>query len=317
MKIKKPKIVVIGGGTGLSILLSGIKEINNIELSAIVTVFDNGSSTGVLRREFSIPAVGDIRQVISALSTNKNILSSLMTYRFKNKNSNLDNHSLGNLIITALIDIQQDFKSGIEALSTALNIVGKIIPVTDKPIHINAKTINDKIIYGESNIGNSKEPLKTIFYSADVKANPDAILAINEADYIIYGIGSLYTSIIPNIALKDIKEVLRITKAKQVYVCNIMQEKGETLNYDAQDHIDAIESHLDKKVIDVIIANSTFIPDRIIKKYEVMQQKIVPITLRNRKIRVMREKLIKITKDDVIRHDPLLIKKTFEKLIFN
>ncbi len=319
MENKKPKVVVIGGGTGLSILLSGIKEIKNIELSAIVTVFDNGSSTGALRREFQIPAVGDIRQVITALSNNKNqnILNSLMAYRFKNKNSVLDNHSLGNLIITALIDIQQDFKNGIESLSTALNIVGKIIPVTDKSIDINAVTINNKIISGESNIGNSKEPLKKIFYSDDAKANPDAIMAINEADYIIYGIGSLYTSIISNIALKDIKEVLRSTKATQVYVCNIMQQKGETLNYNTQDHIDAIELHLNKKVIDVAITNSTIIPDDIIKNYQSMNQKIVPIKFNNHKIRIMNEPLIKITEDRVIRHNPKLIKKTFEKLIFN
>ncbi len=313
------KIVVIGGGTGLSTLLSGIKNIHDIELSAIVTVFDNGSSTGVLRREFKIPAVGDIRQVITALSTNENhhILNSLMAYRFQNKNSNLDNHSLGNLIIAALIDIQKDFKKGIESLSTALNIVGKIIPITDESININAVTVNNKIISGESNIGNSREQLKKIFYSDKVKANPDAIMAINEADYIIYGIGSLYTSIIANIALDDIQEVLRSTKAKHVYVCNIMQQRGETIGYDTQDHIDAIEEHLGKKIIDIAITNSTIITAEVVKKYALQNQKIVPVKFRNSKIKIMQEPLIKIMDDNTIRHDPLLIEQTFKKLIFN
>ncbi len=314
--ISKPNVVVIGGGTGLSTLLSGLKDIKNINLSAIVTVFDDGSSTGVLRKDFKIPAVGDLRQVINALSnsSNKSILNDLMRYRFQNKDSLLDNHSLGNLIMTALIDIQGDFKAGIEAISQALNITGKIIPVTDKSINIKALTINNNIIHGESNIGKSPERLKKIFHSKLINANPDAILAINDADYIVYGIGSLYTSIISNIALPDIREVLRSTKAKHIYLCNIMQQPGETIGYDSQDHVDAIEEHLGKNVIDLVVTNSFSIPEEIYQKYVDSNQRIVPINFTNKKIKIIRAPLIEITEDKTIRHNTNLIKKAFSKI---
>ncbi len=266
------KVVVIGGGTGLSSLIKGLKNVPSIsKLSAIVTVSDNGGSTKELRNAFNIPAVGDIRQVVVALSENESTIEEVFKYRFGDKIPSLNNHSLGNLIITALIDMEDDFYKGIQKLNDIFELKGKLIPITNcSNIELCCEYEDNSIARGETSIPNKNKKIKKIFYenTENIIPNPKAIESIKEADYIIFGIGSLYTSIISNLVVPGVKEAIsKNTKAKKIYFGNIMTEPGETDNYSMYDHVTTIENHIGKNEIDYLIYNSSKINDDVLKRY--------------------------------------------------
>lgn len=266
------KVVVIGGGTGLSALIRGLKNVPSIsELNAIVTVSDNGGSTKELREAFDIPAIGDIRQVVVALSKNESTIEEIFKYRFKNEIPSLNNHSLGNLIITALIDLEKDFYKGIEKLNDIFELKGNLIPISNcSNIELCCEYEDNTISKGETSIPNKDKKIKKIFYeNLDlIKPNPKAIESIKEADYIIFGIGSLYTSIISNLVVPGVKEAIcKNTKAKKIYFGNIMTEPGETDNYSMYDHVTSIEKHIGKNEIDYLIYNTSKIDDNVLKRY--------------------------------------------------
>ena len=264
-------IVVIGGGTGVAAILRGIKNIEGFHISAIITVADDGGSTGRLRARYNIPAVGDIRNVLTALAESESLLSNLMDYRFGGDSSISDDiagHSLGNLILVALMQSSGNIMEAIGQVGSVLRIRGEIIPSTTEVVDLFAEMKDGTIVRGEDSIPSFKNVIKRVFYDREVLATKEAVNALTEADYIVLGIGSLYTSVIPNLIVKGISEAINNNKkAKVIYLCNIMTEPGETDNYDVDDHIRAIEDHMKGK-IDTVIYPSNTIPEYIINKYK-------------------------------------------------
>ncbi len=276
------KVVAIGGGTGLSSLLRGIKHLvpeTITDLTAIVTVADNGGSSGRLREEMGIPAPGDIRNCIVALAEDEDILAKVFQYRFSN-GEGLKGHSFGNLFLTVLTKVKGDFLDAIEITSKILNIKGKIIPSTDEMVDIVAEFSDGKIIKGETQITEYgkqlKGKIKRIWMEpGDVVAPEEAVKKLLEADFIILGPGSLYTSIIPNLLVKDIREALLKSKAYKIYIGNVMTQYGETDGYTASDHIKALHETVGQKFINAAIINTTIPPDEVLRRY--MKENAEPV----------------------------------------
>ena len=305
MKMNK-KVVVLGGGTGLSTLLRGLKQFP-IDITAIVAVSDDGRSTGKLRQEFNVPAVGDIRQVIVALSETEPLVQELLNYRFKTT-SDLNGHALGNLLLTALNNIAGNMSSGIESLGKVLNLKGKVLPLTEDNVILMAKMDDNKTIEGEHNITEYKGNIKEIFYKNKPTINDDVIREIKEADLIILSMGSLYTSLLPNLICKEIKKAIDESNAEVMYICNIMTQPGETDNYKASDHIKTVNSYLGKKKIDIVLVNTGDITRQMKEKYASLEQKD-PVVFDKKNIKDMN---IKIINDDFVtiidgalRHDTI------------
>ena len=295
------KIVVLGGGTGLSVLLRGLKQFP-LDITAIVTVADDGASSGKLREEFDIFAVGDLRNVLVSLSEVEPLIEDLLQYRF-NTDSSLNNHPMGNLLLTALYNITGNLTESLRSLSKVFNIKGTILPFTeDNPVLV-AHTKDGNIIEGESNITKAGKEIDFIEYKEKVKPTKEVINAINEADLIIFGIGSLYTSIIPNLLCKDVIKAIDESNAKIIYVCNVVTQPGETDNFKASDHVKLLNKYLGKRKVDTIITNSEEIDPDIVKIYETQEQKdLVVVDTKNIKIEHVNKPLIKI-ENNIIRHD--------------
>lgn len=265
------KIVILGGGTGLSTLLRGLKQFP-LDISAVVSVCDDGKSTGRLREEFNTFAVGDIRRVITSLSETEPLFEELLNYRFETT-SDLNGHTVGNLLLTALSNITGNMQEGIETIGKVLKLKGKVLPFTlDSPTLI-GKMKDGSIIKGEHNITKSKEQIESVYYENEVKVNKSVINAIKEADLIILSMGSLYTSIIPNLLSKELIKTIDKNKAKIMYVSNMMTQPGETDDYKVSDHIKTLNKYLGKKKIEVIIVNNGKIPKKVLKKYATEEQK--------------------------------------------
>lgn len=265
------KVVVLGGGTGQSTLLRGLK-LFPIDISAVVSVCDDGRSTGRLREEFNTFAVGDIRQVIAALSETEPLFEKLLNYRFETT-SDLNGHAVGNLLLTALCNITGNTQEGIETLGKVLKIKGKVLPFTLESPTLIGKMDDGSIMHGEHNITQSTQKIEEVYYETDVKVNPNILKAIHEADLIILSMGSLYTSIIPVLLSKELLNFIDKSKAKIMYISNMMTQPGETDDYKVSDHVNTLNKYLGKKKIDIVIANNGEIPKHILKKYETEEQK--------------------------------------------
>lgn len=253
--VKERRVVVIGGGTGMPVLLRGLKDLP-IHLSALVTVSDDGGSTGRLRSEIKIPAPGDIRNVIAALSDAEPMLLRLFQHRFTEGNG-LSGHSLGNLLLVALTKITGDFYTGIQEISRVLNVKGQIYPISNENLSLHAKMMDGSIVSGESNIPRHPSPIKSVYLSPQpVKPLPHALRALEKADLVVISPGSLYTSILPNLIIPQVAETIKKSRAKVVYVCNVMTQIGETTNYTASDHVQAIIDHIGPNIIDSIIVHN-------------------------------------------------------------
>ena len=305
-------VVVIGGGHGLSTILKGIKKINDIDISAIVTVADDGGSTGRIRERYTIPAMGDIRTVMLALSDAEPLTHDLMNYRFAGEDDNdISGHSLGNLILTALTNMSGSFDQAIKTASKYLKVRGKIIPSTLQSVTLSAKMEYGSIVEGEKNIPSDKQYIESVFYQTDVKANEEAIKAIESADLIIYGIGSLYTSILPNTIIKGISEALNNSKAKKVYFANCMTQVNETYNYDLKDHLDAFKKH--NTPVDIIVKHNNEIPQEIMNRY-LLRDAIEVLDNGNCDVQVLAYDLLDFDKG-LVRHNPEKIMKIVEELL--
>ena len=265
------KVVVLGGGTGASTLLRGLKEFP-IDLTAIISVCDDGKSTGVLREEFNIPAVGDIRRVLAALSETEPLVMELFNYRF-NTTSDLDGHTIGNLLLTASSEITGNLSDGIEALSKVFNLRGKVVPLTEDNVVLVGEMGDGSIIEGEHNITMYKSNIKRVFYKEEPVPTKEAVKAIEEADLIILSMGSLFTSIIPNLICDEIKEAIDRSHAKVMYACNMVTQPGETDGFKVSDHVKLLNQYLGKHKLDVVVANSGQIDDDMAKRYESLEQK--------------------------------------------
>lgn len=297
------KVVVLGGGTGLSVLLSGLK-LFPIDITAVVSVADDGSSTGRLREEFNIPAVGDLRNVLVSLSEVDPLMEQLLQYRFKT-NSDLDGHAIGNLLLAALFNITGNLTESMSAISQIFNIKGKVLPFTEDNAVLVAHTKDGEVIEGESNITKAFKQIDYIEYKDEVRATKKVIKSLKNADLIIIGIGSLYTSVIPNLLDKRVVKVLKESEAKKMYVCNIMTEHGETDGYSVSDCIKEINKYAGENFIDVVVANNGKISDDILDLYKAECSEAINLDrdeLDKMGINVIEDNLVKIVNNQV-RHD--------------
>ncbi len=263
------KIAAIGGGTGLSTMLRGLK-LYTPNISAIVTVADDGGSSGVLRTDYGMLPPGDVRNCVSALADVDPIAGELLNYRFQE--GNLKGHSLGNLILAALNEMSGNFEEAVEKFNRLMGVVGTVYPVTNENVTLHAELRDGSIIDGESHIGQHRigknKGISSVFLSPEKpKAVEQAIDAILDADVVVLGPGSLYTSIIPNLLVEGIPEAIRESKAVKIYVCNIMTQPGETEGYKASQHLEALEKHSYKGIADAMIVNNAPIPETLRLKY--------------------------------------------------
>ena len=300
----KIKVVTIGGGTGLSVLLRGLKKYP-LEITAVVTVADDGGSSGKIRSDMNIPSPGDIRNVIAALSDVEPYLEKMFQYRFDS--GEVKGHPVGNLMIAAMTDIHGDFSTAVKVMSRILNVRGTVLPTTNDIATLNAVLSDGEIIRGESSITKAGGVIDHVYITPSrVKPNEDVLKAMEEADYIIMGPGSLYTSIIPNLVISKVSEKIRESNAKKIYVCNVMTQHGETDNYTVSDHIVAINKHVEANIFDLVIANSREFDDSILSKYH--KEKQEPVKIDQEKIKELGIKLIKnndvgIVDNNTIRHN--------------
>ncbi len=322
---KGPKIVVIGGGTGLATMLRGLKKHTN-NITAIVTVADDGGGSGVLREDLGILPPGDIRNCILALADTEPLMEELLQYRFKD--GRLKDQSFGNLFLAAMDGISNNFEEAVQKMSSVLAVTGRVVPVTLDNMILKAKLQNGKIIDGESNIPKYalqyNSPIDEVFIEPkDAKAVKEALTAINCADAVILGPGSLYTSIIPNILIGDVRDALCKTKALRIYVSNIMTQPGETDNFNVCDHVKAIQKHAGCRVVDYVLVNTGKISNDLEEKYQQDNSSMVNINekqIAKLGIGVIRSDFVKIQKG-YVRHDAdklaaIILETIMEKKLF-
>lgn len=296
-------VVVLGGGTGQSVLLSGLKKFP-VNITAVVSVADDGRNTGKLREQFNIPAMGDVRRVLIALSETEDFVAELFSYRFKG-DCDLGGNNVGNLLLTAMSDICGNLSSGVKEISKILNLKGEVLPLTDDNVILMGEMNDGSIIEGEHNITLSPKKIKHVFYKEEPTINEEVIKKIKNSDAIILSMGSVYTSIIPNLLCKEVIDAIDSSNAKIIYVCNVMTQPGETDDFKVSDHIKLLNSYLGKRKIDTIITNSEEISVETQKIYETTEQKdLVIIDDENIEIENISKPLIKV-ENNVIRHDNL------------
>ena len=302
----RKKVVVLGGGTGMSSLLKGLKEFP-IDITAVVSVCDDGRSTGRLREEFHVPAMGDIRQVLVSLSETEPLVEQLLNYRFKTT-SDLNGHPVGNLLLTAMSNMTGNMSTGVEALGKVLNLKGKIFPLSDDEVTLVAKMSDGKIIEGEHNITEYGSKIKEVYYKKDPKLNEDVEHAIKSADLVLLSMGSIYTSIIPNLLCTKVIKLLEETKVPIMYTCNIMTQPGETDDLKVSEHLDIINHYLGKRKVDVVIVNNGKIEEKMRKKYETLEQKD-PVILDKENIKnaeIIANNYVTV-ENNYLRHDTILL----------
>ncbi|MDD2238846.1 MAG: YvcK family protein [Bacilli bacterium] len=300
-------IVVFGGGTGMSQILKGLK-LFPLNVTAVVCVSDNGRSTGVLRQIYDIPAVGDISKVLLNIGNLDNDLKQLLNYRIKvSNNLNEFNHSIKNLLLTALIDIKGNLSDAVVEFCKIFNIEGSVLPLTEDNVNLIAKTTEGKIIVGEDEITEAKKTIESIWYDKEFKVNDKVIEAINSAECIIFAPGSLYTSILPHLMAPEIVNAINNSEAKKLYICNLITQPGETIGFSVSDHLKIFNKYLSNS-IDTVIANKAKISKKVSNKYQTREQKY-PVVYDENKINEMGIKIISdklyTIEDNTIRHDYL------------
>ncbi|WP_461205912.1 gluconeogenesis factor YvcK family protein [Clostridium sp. DL1XJH146] len=274
---KGPKIVAIGGGTGLSTILRGIKEYTS-NITAIVTMGDDGGGSGMLRQDLKMLPPGDIRNCIVALAETEPVMKELLQYRFKD--GKLKDQSFGNLFLAAMDGISDNFQEAVQKMSSVLAVTGKVLPVTLEDMILKAELENGNIIIGESMIPKEvikqKSKIKKLYIEPkEAKALEEAIQAILEADAIILGPGSLFTSLIPNLLVKDILESVSICKGVKIYISNVMTQPGETDDYTLEDHLRALYNHANSNIIDYVLVNTNQVGQDIRNKYS--KERAIPV----------------------------------------
>ncbi len=311
--VRGPRIVVVGGGTGLSVLLRGIKKYTS-NITAIVSVADDGGSSGRLRDDLGILPPGDIRNCLVALADKESLMEDLLQYRFAA--GNLAGHSVGNLIIAAMNDLAGGFHQAIRGMSKVLAVRGRVLPSTLQNVSLGAEYADGALVFGESNIPRHGKPIKRVFLEpGDCPPLPESLQAIAEADAVVLGPGSLYTSILPNLKVSGLAESIAGTGAVRIYICNIMTQPGETDGYTAGDHVRAILSHAGR-IVDYVAVNRGDIPRELTDRYR--REGAFPVVADVREIE--KEGLVVVAEQllaggDVVRHDPDRLARLIFKLI--
>ncbi len=300
------KIVIFGGGSGLSQLLKGLK-LFPLEITAVVSVADNGTSSGRLRKEMNIPAVGDISKVLLSMANCNSKIITLMNYRFT-KSCTIGNHSIKNLLLTALLDLNESFDKAVPIFCELLDIEGNILPLTEDSVNLVGITKNNKKIIGENEITKSKEIIMDIQYDKKFKVNPKVYQAIDNADLIIFASGSLFTSIMPHLVDKKLNKYIAQAEAKKLYVCNLFTQPGETDGFKVSDHIKILEKKIGEPCIDVVVANERQTNENLYQKYLTEEQKEF-VLLDKSELKHMNKKVIDdellIIENELYRHDSL------------
>ncbi len=311
-----PAITVVGGGTGLSTLLRGMKYITN-NCTAVVTSADDGGSSGRLRKELGIIPPGDLRNCLTALADREPLMERLMQYRFKG-DSPLAGHCFGNLFIAAMAEAEGGMEEGLNATSQILKVRGRVIPSTLEDIQLQAEMSDGTIIAGESQIPKARKRIRKMHMSpADAPAAKGAVEAILESDVLVFGPGSLYTSVVPNLLVEEIREAILKSEAVKVYVCNVMTQPGETDGYGALKHVKALIDHVGKQFLDYVIVNDEKITAEQLKQY--YAEGSMPVTPDVEKIRKLGITVVPaslISKNDLVRHDPRKLARTLIMLIY-
>lgn len=312
-----PRIVVIGGGTGLSVMLRGLK-MKPLDITAIVTVADDGGSSGILREELQMPPPGDIRSVLTALANTEPLLHEMLQYRFKN-GAGLAGHSLGNLILAAMTDITGDFVTGITELSRVLAVRGRVLPAAHQAILLKAEMADGSIVVGESSIPKAGLAIRRVFIEPEqVEPLPEAVEAIQEADAILIGPGSLYTSIIPNLIVPKLAEAIVSSHAVKLFICNVMTQPGETDGYSVGDHLDAIHAHIGHHLFDYVIVNDGEIPPQVQSLYAEQGANAVHLDLEEvtrRGYKVIADRLVLFR--TYLRHDAAKLSEHIYQIVEN
>jgi len=319
--IKGPKIVAIGGGTGLSTMLRGLKQYSS-NITAVVTVADDGGGSGMLRQDLGMLPPGDIRNCILALADTEPIMEKLLQYRFED--GMLKGQSFGNLFLAAMDGISCSFEEAVRKMSDVLAVTGKVLPVTLDDIKLNAELEDGFVICGESNINkhdtfHSGKITRVFLETGEAKALTEVLDDIIEADMILLGPGSLYTSIIPNLLISGVCEALKKSKALKVYVCNVMTQPNETEEYTAMDHIHAIEKHSYKGILDYCIVNTSDIESELKEKYKTEGAELVKSVgeqLLKEGIKVIEGELVSI-KNNFVRHNSKKLAEIIIELVAN
>lgn len=309
---KKKRIVVIGGGTGVFTALTGLRKYP-VDLAAIVTMADDGGSTGMLREDFGILPPGDVRRALIALSkTEDKMLSSLFTYRFE-EGAGLNGHSFGNLMLAALERLTGSFEGAIGAASRILGVDGEVLPVTLDPVRLRAELENGQVVRGEANIDIPKHDgrirIKKLWLEPSAKINPAAKRAIMDADLVVIGPGDLYTSLLPNIVVSGMKEALKKTKASVVYVTNLMTKFGETNDFQAADFLKVMQAYLGPDVLDYVVANDQKPTPARLKPYVKEKASFVELERKDFPKKPILVSASLIRKKGFLRHDPELLAK--------
>jgi len=310
-----PKLVVIGGGTGLSTLLHGLKQYTT-NITAIVTVADDGGSSGRLREQFDMLPPGDIRNCLVALADTEPLMQRLFQYRFA-EDSALQGHNFGNLFITAMTKITGDFERAVQASSKVLAIRGRVVPSTNTKVRLAAEHEDGSVTQGETNISRASTPIRRIYLEpTGCQPTTGAIEAIQEANAIVFGPGSLYTSIIPNLLVDRMVDAIVQSKALKVYVCNVMTQSRETSGYKASDHLQALVRHTNPGIVQVCIVNTEPVPSHLLERYR--QEEAFPVEPDVERIRALGYQVVAenvMNTENYVRHDADRVAKLIVQML--
>lgn len=301
-------VIVFGGGSGLSCLLSGLK-LFPLEVTTVIAVSDDGSSTGVLKKEFDIPAVGDIGKVLLSMANVDEDLVKLLGYRFQNEGSTLYNHPIRNILLTALIDLKGSLTEATKYMCSMLKIKGEVLPLTEERAELVGRNeANGEEFFGEMSVSQNIKNISTLSYDRDIHVGNRVKKAIAKADLIIMSPGSLYTSILPHLIAKDIVKAIQKTDAPIMYVSNLVTQPGETDGYNVSDHLKVLNSYLGKRKIDVVVANNGTIDPKVAQRYLKTENKTL-VELDRENVEALDARIIEgdifCIEDDRIRHKAL------------
>jgi uncharacterized cofD-like protein len=309
-----PRIVVIGGGTGLSVLLRGLKQYTS-NITAVVTVSDDGGSSGKLRGDMGILPPGDIRNCVLALADTEPLLEKLFQYRFRE--GELQGHSFGNLLIAAMTSITGDFQKAIKEFSKVLAVRGRVLPVTTTNVSIRAELESGEVVEGESILASHLGPVKKVMLQpSDALALPEVLQAIMDADAVVLGPGSLFTSVIPNLLVGGVSDALKQSPAAKIYICNVMTQRGETTGFSASQHVAALQNHARGRIIDYVLVNTGRIRPNLVARYR--EEGAAPVSvdmsrLNQLAVHVMTDDVLQ--QGETVRHDPDKLARRVMRLV--
>ena len=295
------KIVIFGGGTGLSTVLSGLK-LFPIDVTAVIAVSDDGSSTGVLKEELDIPAVGDLGKVLLSMANVDQQFVDLLRYRFTSEGT-LHNHPVRNILLAALIDLQGDLTSASKYMSRLLQVKGTVLPLTGEKVELIGHGKNQEF-FGEMEVSNNIRSIDRLAYDHPIRVNTEVLEKIHEADLIVFSPGSLYTSIIPHLISPEIIAALDVSKAPIMYVSNLVSQPGETDGYSVSDHVAVLNEYLGGRKIDVVIANTGAVGEDVAGSYKAENKTVVDLDL-DQKEGVIADDIVHIDEAGSVRHDAL------------